>query len=47
MFCAAIFKTYFSHKYLWILVTDYYIYFYLLVLSCLSAILELRNFTAS
>ena len=44
----AIFETYFSYdKVIWITATDYYMYFYIIVLFPLTAILELINFTAS
>ena len=42
----AIFETYFSYqKNIWIVVTVYYVYFYLIVLFPLPAILQLINFT--
>ena len=44
----AIFETYFSyHKYIWIVVTDYYTYFYIMVLFPLTTTLQLINFTAT
>ena len=44
----AIFETYFScHKDILIAITYYYIYFYLIVLFPLTAILQLINLTAS
>ena len=43
----AIFKTCFSYdKDIWIGATDCYVYFYLIVLFPLTAILQLINFTA-
>ena len=43
-----IFKTSFSYdKDIWIAATDYYMYFYIIVLFPLTAILQLINFTAS
>ena len=45
---AAILGTCFSHdKDIWIAATDYYIYFYIIVLFPLIAILQLINFRAS
>ena len=44
----AIFETYFPyHKVTWIVVTDYYMYFYFIVLFPLTAILQLIIFTAT
>ena len=44
----AIFQTYFSyHKDIWIAVTDYYMYFYLIVLFPLTAILQFISFIAT
>ena len=44
----AIFETCFScDKEKWIAATDYYIYFYIIVLFPLTAILQIINFTAS
>ena len=40
--CSATFETYFSYdKDLWITATDYYMYFYIIVLFQLTAILQL------
>ena len=47
---SATFETYFSYdKDIWIAATDYYtcMYFYIIVLGPLTAILQLINFTAS
>ena len=38
MFSATIFETYCYHKYIWIVATDYFTYFYLIVPSPLKAI---------
>ena len=47
MFSTVIFETYFSYlKDIWIPAANYCISFYLIVLSPLTAILQLRNFTA-
>ena len=44
----AIFETCFSYdKDIWIAATDYYMYFYIIVLFPLTAILQLISFTAS
>ena len=44
----AIFETSFSYdKDIWIAATDYYMYFYIIVLFPSTAILQLLNFTAS
>ena len=44
----AIIETFFPYqKNIWIAVTDYYIYVYLIVLFLLVVILQLINFTAS
>ena len=44
----AIFKTSFSYdKDIWIAATDYYMYFYIIVLFPLTAILQLISFTTS
>ena len=44
----AIFETYVSYdKDIWIAAIDYYMYFYLIVLFLLVAVLQLINFTAS
>ena len=44
----AMFETCFSYdKDIWIAATDYYMYFYIIVLFSLTAILQLINFTAS
>ena len=44
----AIFETCFSYdKDIWIDATDYYMYFYIIVLFPLTAILQLINFAAS
>ena len=44
----AIFVTCFSYdKDIWIAATDYYVYFYIIVLFPLTSILQLINFTAS
>ena len=44
----AIFETCFSYdKDMWIAATDYYIYFYIIVLFPLTALLQLINFTVS
>ena len=44
----AIFETYFSYiRDIWIAVTDYYKYIYLIVLSLLTAIFQFINFMAS
>ena len=44
----AIFETYFSYDTdIWIAATDYYMYFYVIVLFPLIAILQVINFTAS
>ena len=44
----AIFETCFSYdKAIWIAATTYYMYFYIIVLFPLTAILQLINFTAS
>ena len=44
----AIFETCLSYdKDIWIAATDYYMYFYIIVLFLLTAILQLINFTAS
>ena len=44
----AIFEICFSYdKEIWIAAADYYMYFYIIVLYPLTAILELLNFTAS
>ena len=44
MTSTATFKTYFScHKATWIATTDYYMYLYLIVVSPLTAILQLIN----
>ena len=44
----AIFETSFSNdKDIWIAATDYYMYFYIIVLFPLTAILQLISFTAS
>ena len=44
----AIFETRFSYdKDIWVAATDYYIYFYIIVLFPLSAILQIINFTSS
>ena len=43
----AIFETCFSYdKDIWSAATDYYMYFYVIVLCPLTAILQLMNFTA-
>ena len=48
VFSPVIFETYFSyHKDIWIAATDYYMYFYLIVLFPLTAVLQSINFTAS
>ena len=48
IFYTAIFGTYFSYNQdIWIASTDYFLYFYIIVLSPLKAILQLINFTAS
>ena len=48
VYSPAIFETYFSHdKDAWITVTYFYKYFYLIALFSLTAILQLRNLTAS
>ena len=45
---ATIIDTYFSYdRGIWIAVTDYYVYFYLILLFVLIYILQLLNFTAS
>ena len=45
---AAIIETHFSYeKDIWITLTDYYMYFYLIVLFLSVAILQSINFTAS
>ena len=42
------FKTRFSYdKDIWIATTEYYVYFYIIVLFPLKAILQIINFTAS
>ena len=44
----AILQTCFSYgKDIWIAATDYYLYFYIIVLFALTSILQLINFTAS
>ena len=44
----AIFETYFSYdKDIWIVATDYYMYFCIILLFPLTASLQLINFTAS
>ena len=43
----AIFETCLSYKDIWIAATDYYMYFYIIVLFSLTGILQLINFTAS
>ena len=44
----AIFETRFSYdKDIWVAATDYYIYFYIIVLFPLTAILQIINFTSS
>ena len=44
----AIFETCFSYdKDIWIAATDYYIYFYIIKLFPLTAILQIINFTVS
>ena len=44
----AILETCLSYdKYTWIAATDYYMYFYIIVLFPLTSILQLINFTAS
>ena len=44
----AIIETYFSHdKDIWIAITDYFMYFYLIVLFLLVAIHQFINFVAS
>ena len=44
----AIFETCLSYdKHIWIAATDYYMYFYIIVLFPLTAILQLINFTVS
>ena len=43
----AIFETYFYLQDIWIAATAYYMYFYLTVLSALTARLQLRNFIVS
>ena len=40
-------ETYYYHKDKWVAVPDYYMYFYLIILFPLIAILQLRNFAAS
>ena len=48
MCSAAIFETCSSYdKDIWIAATDYYMYFYMIVLFPLTAILQLISFTAS
>ena len=45
---SAIFETSFSYdKDIWIVAADYYLFFYIIVLFPLTAILQLINFTAS
>ena len=47
VFLRAIFDSYFSnHKYIWIPATDYYRYFYLILLFPLTATLQIINFTS-
>ena len=46
MFSPAIFEISFSYD-IWIDATDYYVHFYIIMLSPFSAILQLINFTAS
>ena len=47
VFSPAIFETCFSYdKDIWIGTTDYYMYFYIIVLFPLTAILQLINFMA-
>ena len=47
VFAPAIFETCFSYdKDIWITATDYYMYFHIIVLFTLTAILQLINFTA-
>ena len=46
MYSTVLFETYFYQKDIWIAATDYYMYFYLILLPP-PAILKLRNFTAS
>ena len=47
-FSIAIFESYFCYdKDMWITATDYYMYFHVNMLSSLTTILELINFTAS
>ena len=46
-FTFTLFFTFILHREIWIAATDYYMYFYLIVLSSLTAILKLVNFTAS
>ena len=44
----AVFETCFSYdKDIWIAIADYYMYFYIIVLFPLTAILQFINFTAS
>ena len=52
LLCQSVFtfiiETSFSYdKDIWIVATDYYIHFYVIVLFLLTAILQLINFTAS
>ena len=48
LYSPAIFETSFSYdKDIWIVATDYYMHFFIIVLFPLTAILQLINFTAS